>query len=373
MRPIYKRNLQLARISAAFQLLPEEKEDSVDKQATSARLKELIRYVEDQVTSPACLDDIKLFVEKLDRSGMKYLSEEYLPRLWKTLEGDNEKRQARLLSLKARYLAATSPLSYSAIASEKSKIKCLTCAAELDSAACSSCFTAIWKDALELYKDMATTSSDTLSVDPQLPPELALLVAFCSIRLASPNPQATLGFLPAASMRHLFHAIFVLEYQLSFSPKNSQLLLVLVQLHLLLGSSPRSRQLWEELGVKRTIMDSLGPLFYDRLSTVAPALLSPSDNWGWQLMDMLTSHFSYSLKLRMPRRLIDAFESGSYSSVLEIPKYIHDLRTSATRAISLVEETRSERMLGAPTWELFSDARFSMATPQLIRWGKTYS
>ena len=366
LRPIYKRNLQLARVSATFQLLPEEKGDSADGEAASARLQELVRYVEDQVTSPACFDDIKLFVEKLDRSGVKYLSQEYLPRLCKSLEGDGETRQARLLSLKVRYLVATSPLSYSAIAGEKSKIKCSTCETELDSAVCSSCFTAIWKDGLEMYQDMATKSSDTLSADPQLPPELALLVAFCSIKLASPNPNAAPSSLPAAVVRHLFHAILVLEYQLSFSPKNSQLLLVLVQLHLLLGSSPRSRQLWEELAVKRTIMDSLGPIFYDRLSTVSPALLSPSDNWGWQLMDMLTSHFSYSLKLRMPRRLIDAFESESYSSVLEIPKYIQNLRTSATRAISLVEETRSERMLGAPTWELFSDARFSMATPQLI-------
>jgi len=76
-------------------------------------------------------------------------------------------------------------------------------------------------------------------------------------------------------------------------------------------------------------------------------------------MDALTSHFSYSLKLRMPRRLVDAFESASYSSVLEIPKYIQNLRSSATRVISLVEETRSERVLGAPTWELFSDPRFT--------------
>ena len=91
-------------------------------------------------------------------------------------------------------------------------------------------------------------------------------------------------------------------------------------------------------------------------------MISPSDNWGWQLMDMLTSHFSYSLKLRMPRRLVDAFEAESYSSVLEIPKYISDLRTSATRAMSLVEESRAERLLGAPTWELFTDLRFSKAS-----------
>ena len=347
LRPIYRRNVLLARVSATFQLISDETDDSVDGQASSTRLQELTRYIEDQANSPACFDDIKPFVEKLDRSGMDHLAQEFLPQLCKKREseGDAEARQARLLSLKVRYLMATCPLSYSSVPDE--------------AAARTRCFTSIWQDGLEFYKDIATKSADTLSVDPQLPPELALLVAFCSIKLANTDPNGSLASIPASSRRHFFHAILLLEYQLSFSPKNSQLLLVLVQLHLLLGSAPRSRQLWDELGVKRTIMDSLAPLVYDRLSLTSPALLSPSENWGWQLMDMLTSHFSYSLKLRMPRRLVDAFESESYSSVLEIPKYIHNLRTSTTRAMSLVEETRSERVLGAPTWELFSDPRFS--------------
>lgn len=361
--PIYKRNILLARVSAAFQLLPNETDDIVDGKASSTRLQELIRYIEDQAKSPACFDDVKSFVERLDRSGMKYITHEYLPRLYKGPAGEGEARQAHLLSLKVRYLFATCPLSHSVIPGEAGKAKCVTCDTDIDSAVCFACFSEIWKDCLELYQDIAATPSDTLPVDPQLPPELALLLAFCSIKLASLDPKGTLSSVSIVSKRHLFHAILLLEHQRSLSPKNSQLLLVLVQLHLLLGSSPRARQLWEELGVKRTIMDSLAPLFYDRLSTVSPALLSPSDNCGWELMDMLTSHFSYSLKLRMPRRLIDAFEAESYSVILDIPRYIQDLRASATRAISLVEETRSERMLGAPTWELLSDLRFGMAAP----------
>lgn len=360
LRPIYRRNLLLARVSAAFHLLDHDGDDRTDDQASSVRLQELLRYIEDQVASPACFDDVKTFVEKLDLSGMQYLSSEFLPGLRKKLENSDSSDQASLLVLKTQYLVATCPLTYTSIPGDKPTSQCVTCESEGEVLACFKCFRKIWNAGLELYKDIATRSPDKLSNDPQIPPDLALLVAFCSIKLASPAPGLPLNSRSASQTRHLFHATLVLEYQLSFSPKCSPLLLVLTQLHLLLGSAPRARQLWEELGIKRTIMDSLAPLFYDRLSTVAPALLSPLDNSGWQLMDLLTSHYSYSLRLRMPRRLVDAFESESYSSVLEIPKYILNLRTSATRVMSLVEEARSERFLGAPTYELLSDARFGM-------------
>jgi hypothetical protein len=205
---------------------------------------------------------------------------------------------------------------------------------------------------------MATATPDRLSND-DIPADLVILAAFCGIKLASPRPDIPCSKLPVDSFRSIYRGLLLLERQLAFTPKNSQLLLLLLQLHLLVGSGPRARQLFEELRIKRTVMDSLGPLFYDRLSIVAPALLSPSDDYGWQLMDMLSGHYSVSLKLRMPRRLFEAFESQSYSSILTIPKYITDLRNSCTRAMSLVEEARSERMLGNPTWELLSEKRFS--------------
>lgn len=372
LRPIYKRNVLLARVSAVFQLLTPDGNDSIDGQASSLRLQELIRYIEDQATSPACFDDVKTFVEKLDQSGLTYLVNSFLPKLAE----NKEDYQAGLLALKFRYLATTCPLWYTTVPGEKPRSRCQACSSEGPYASCVTCFGAIWDEALVLYKDIAAKAPEKLSGDAYVPPELALLAAFCSIKVALPDPKATT--LPNAglgtALRHLARAVLVLEYQLSFSPKNAPILLVLVQLHLRLGSAPRARQLWEELGIKRTILDSLGPILYDRLSTVAPALLSPSDNWGWQLMDMLTSHYAYSLKLRMPRRLIDAFEAESYGSILDMPAYVTDLRTSATRAMSLVEETRSERVLGAPSWELFSDLRFSMfpslpfAVPLYVSW-----
>lgn len=252
----------------------------------------------------------------------------------------------------------TSPINYTTTADDKFRFTCTTCAGKTEYQSCQKCFNTTLRRALELYESIAIDSPDRLSTD-EIPAELIILAAFCNIKLASSNPDTPCSKLSADSFRYIIRALLLLERQLAFSPKNSQLLLLLLQLHLLVGSAPRSCQLFEELAIKRTIMDSLAPLFYDRLTTVAPALLSPSEDLGYRLMDMLTSHYVVSLRLRMPRRLTDAFEANSYSSVLEIPKYITNLRDSCTRAMSLVEEVRSERMLGCPTWELLSDLRFS--------------
>lgn len=234
----------------------------------------------------------------------------------------------------------------------------MSCEGKNEYQSCQTCFAEVLQRCLDLYEIIAVELPDLLSTD-DAPADLAILAAFCCIKLASPNPDVSCSTLPARSFRHIIRGLLLLERQLAFRPKNSQMLLLLLQLHLLAGSAPRSTYLFEELAIKRTIMDSLAPLFYDRLTTIAPALLSPSDDMGYQLVDMLTSHYQVSLKVRMPRRLIDALDSDAYSSVLGIPQYIIGLRNSCTRVMSLVEEIRSERMLGCPTWELLTHERFS--------------
>jgi hypothetical protein len=345
-------------VSAAFYLATNDKEDSGSNAASSLQLQELTQYIDVHATSPACFDDIKPFIELLGPLGMKNLAHKILPDLLKRNEIEGQASKAiKVLTLKVQYFVSTSPLSYTTIHGSSPSYKCSLCESETGTPSCLSCFSTLSWQGIQIYKSITEESPDGFSAEPDTLSELVLLIAFCSLQHAKLNSKPPYS---AESTRHILQAMLLLEHQLAFNPKHSQFLLLLLQMHLLVGSAPRSRQLLEDLTIKRTIMDSLGPLFYDRLSTLSPNVLSPSDNTGWQVMDMLSSHFNVSLKLRMPRRLIDAFESESYSSVLSIPKYINDLRRSCTRAISLVEENRSERLLGCPTWEFFSEDRYSM-------------
>lgn len=356
LKPIYRRNILLARVSAAFNLASNDGDDLAEGQPSSLRLRELIGYLHDQATNAACFDDIKSFVERLSPPAMQHLAFEHVPRIADETQGQVNAARVRTLALKLQYFVSTCPSMYANIPGPTRLRKCLASDEELDQNSISNTFSKVSQAALEVHKSLSDITNDHPAVETEIRPDLALLIALCHIQQAF--PPSTEKSLSPVSLQPLLRALLVLEHQLSLTPKHGAISLVLVQLYLLLGGPSRARDIWETLGVKRTIMDSLAPIFYDRLSTIAPALISPGDDQGWQLLELLNSHYAASLKLRMPRRLIDAFEAGSFGSILSIPKYTEDLRSSCTRAISLVEEVRTERALGFQFAEVLQDSRY---------------
>lgn len=334
-----------------------DEDDLIENEPASFRLRELVNYINDQGTNAACFDDIKSFAERLAPSAIKYLAYDFTSKLAEETEDVIKSARIRNLSLKLQYFAATCPSMYSTVPGEKPMRKCIVSGAEVDASSSGPAFTTVAETALKVHKSLAELTAKNPSVEAEIRPELAVIAALCYIQVAFP-PSVNMSNSPT-SYAPLLQALLLLEHQLSLTPKHSIISLLLVQLHLRVGSSPRAREIWDTLGVKRTIMDSLAPIFYDRLSTISPALISPSDETGWELLELLSSHFNVSLKLRMPRRLIDAFESGSYSSVIDIPEYMENLRWSCTRVLSLVEETRTDRIMGEHFSEVCTDPRFS--------------
>ncbi|KAG5999451.1 hypothetical protein E4U21_006790 [Claviceps maximensis] len=358
LKPIYKRNIILAKVSAAFILETNDEEDvDGDDKPSSARLQELLLYIEDQKASLACFNDIKEFVEKLDASGLKHLAYSYVPEMAKAAKDSVTSARIHLLSLKLQYFVATCPISRTQIAGEIPTSKCVICDSAFESESCHVCLSKISSAALKAYRSATDEFKDHAAVQDEVLPELALTVALCNVQMAfraGPGSFTT----ERPKLEFLVRALLVLEHQVFLTPKHSQSCLLLVQLHLLLGSAHRCREIWHGLGVKRTIVDSVAPIFYDRLSTVAPVILDSSDDWGWDLAETLRGHFANSLWMRMPRKLVDAFEAGSYGSIIDMPRYTDNLRFGCTRAMSLVEEVRADRMLGEPCGEFLHDARF---------------
>ncbi|EHK17854.1 uncharacterized protein TRIVIDRAFT_76406 [Trichoderma virens Gv29-8] len=357
MRPMYRRNILLARVLSVFNLGHSGESDVVDGRPSSLRLRELIHYLNDQYTSPACFSDVKTLMESLDSNGLKYLAFEHLPRLSEGDSKDFKVAITRLLALKTQYLLLTHRKTK--FRGQNQQLQCTVCEATVKSTLCNVCLSRFSEASVTFYDSVMKSDGENTKVNTEVLPELAILIAFCSLNLAFDGSAQTGKPLEPQEARHLIHATLLLDDQLAQNPGHSQLSLVLTQLHIRLGSAYRAADIWDVIGVKRTIIDSLGPVFYDRLSTIAPALLSSYDSWGSHLMDLLQSHYQISLKLKMPRRLVDAFESGSYSSVMGIPKYIDRLRMSCTRAMSLAEARRIERLLGQTSHELESDPRFN--------------
>ncbi|KAF4457038.1 hypothetical protein F53441_953 [Fusarium austroafricanum] len=360
LRPIYKRIILLARLSAAFNLASNDGDDLIENEPASFRLKELINYMNDQSISAACFDDVKVFAEKLSPEALKYIAYDFTPKLAQDSEDEIKSARIRNLAFKLQYFAATCPCMYSTVPAEKPLRKCLVSGTEVDSSSAGPAFATIAETVLKAHQSLADLTSKSPAVEAEIRPELAVIIALCNIQAAFP-PSTEKSNTPI-SYTPLLQALLLLEHQLSLTPKHSIISLLLVQLHLRVGSAPRAREIWDTLGVKRTIIDSLAPIFYDRLSTISPAMISPSDETGWELLELLSSHYNVSLKLRMPRRLIDAFESSSYSSVIDIPEFMENLRWSCTRVLSLIEETRTDRIMGEHFSEVFTDPRFTEVT-----------
>lgn len=332
MKPIYRRNVLLARVLAAFVLNSTDASDIADSQPSSIRFKELLAYIDDQAESPACFDDVRLWVETLDVDAIQYLA---IVHLAKNGAGSPRKQ---LLALKFQHLLASSPY----VASQQGDA-----------------IRSIFTSSMDLYKTIVASSKEPSMTDQDITAELSVLMAFCLVGLASTEPQHDIAQRTSDSSKLLLQALIILDRQLVITPKHSQVSLIAFQLHMLFGSSYEALEIWEPLAVKRTILDSLGPLFYDRVSTVSPSFASSEDNIGWDMISSIRGHYETSLKLRMPRRLIDAFQGGNYCSVMGVARYIEKLRYGCTRVISLVEEARGERLFGRTYGEIFDDPRYS--------------
>lgn len=360
-RAIHRRNILMARLLAAFHLNTDDEDDMLENRPSSLRIRELAHYIDDQSLSPSCFDDIKGFVGRLDEAGMKHIAYDYVPGLKEEVADVLKSARLHLLSLKLQYFVLSCVSTQFAHPRRGSTHHCTICDARTRHSFCPQCTSRISSAALEAYTSISQGAAKDSPLFTEIMPELALLHAFCSIRFAFHPARLDAPLLRPTSLRYLLRALLILEHQTVLTPKHSGISLYVVQLNLLLGSAHRAREVWDPLDIKQTILDSLSPIFFDRLSTIAPSVASPSSS-SHQLAK-LSSHYSVSLKLRMPQQLIDAFEAGNYSSVLAIPKYTHNLRASCTRAMSLVEETRAERLFGLSTAKMTEDTRFSEKLP----------
>ncbi|ROT37059.1 hypothetical protein SODALDRAFT_334126 [Sodiomyces alkalinus F11] len=359
VRPIYIRNILLARVAAAFQLGSDDPSESGPRGAASAQVEELQRYVRSQCSSPACFDDIRSFAEKLEPDELKKFAHDYVPGLAQEAAGDPLRSATiRTLAYQLQYLALTRPglvlpIPGSQSSSSADQWKCAVTGVVSNSSSCTERFRTIAESAAKLYRILTESLiPEGNGRDPDYVPELAILTATALVKLSGISDSGSVReHLPypiyAARCGRLLQATLILEYQLSRTPKHSRVTLLLVRLYLVVGCAARATALWETLDVKRTITDSLSPYFLDRLSTLSPIQVLPqSSRPAKALTNGVKSYYATSLKLRMPRRLADAFESENYTSILEIPEFINRLRVSCTMVMGFVEEARACRALG---------------------------
>ena len=362
-KSIYARSIQLARLKAAFLLRPADENDIADNKPSSTRLRDLTAYVDEQSHSPACFDDIRPFIEQLDPEGINFLVHYVEDQVRTAAEDQMKSRKAQLLASKLRYFALSCAKMSNSTPSEGSSKICSLCEATFTRRPCPSCLRSLIRECQTNRQEVSTApkGKPLHYSNQEIASELSYLIASCHILLALPHePPTSPSVLSHSAIKHLLHAYITTQADSSGPQENTPLTLLSMQLSIRLGAASNAGSSFDDLAIKRTVIDSLGPLFYDRIATISPALISPDQSdMGWNLHSLLKSHYDSSLRKPIPERFWDAVTEGSYSSVLGMPRYMMDLRRSCTRVMSLVEESRSDRMLGYRMDGFFVDTRYS--------------
>lgn len=323
--------------------------DEDPEAAESPRVGQIRVYIERNVARPSCFDDVKDYVERLSVSEMKQLL------LFLKTPGSLTGPYAdalQVLGLKIRYLMATCPQTLSVSPSEdttasRGSVVCRICN-EIAAKNCHQCLLRIASDALALQAALESEDRDIEHVERMdATSDLAIVAALALLKMSGLRQEKENGDaspLHRIDLKRFLQAVLVLDIQQGKSLENASLKLLLVQLYLLLGCANQANQLWIGLDVKRVILDSLGALYFDRISSVAPGLFRPPLG-GKPLMEQPKNYFFKTLRHGSPMRAWDAFEAGNHRSVLDIAEFWDRLRRSSAVIMTVIEERRGLRAI----------------------------
>ncbi|CAK7567585.1 MAG: hypothetical protein SEPTF4163_005551 [Sporothrix epigloea] len=345
---LYRKNVGIAILQTTFSLPPSLIPDA------SIRVEQLLSFIEGHLGNASLFNDVRCFIERLPIEEATDL----LGRLESTpSECTTSTTVRRVLVLKLRYLLATCPgtrcprsVVHVQTAETRSATNAalhgsnsfslfeLTCKICRNAApapeGCTHCLMKIATSALQLHRTLTGDESFISDILPKL----------------DRDPRIDLSLVTASVLIRLnrrLSAALILDMQHHQTPDDISIRLLLMRLSLCIGCSTHALAMWQPLGVKRSILDALGPLFYDRLSTISPGLFNgdPSTGCG-SLLEPVKHYFDTVLRQPSAVQIWDAFASGNYSSVLEMETYHTRLQQSATRAMAILEERRAARALG---------------------------
>lgn len=371
---MYKKTTALALLEMSFRIpKPLLLTSTTASDLLTPRLTQLCLFLDQNYDRLSAFDDLKGYVAELSFAEAKHFVEEMIPKiagdvgtaLWSpvacTAANTPSSRQPetlkgillKVLELKFRYLLTTCPQTLSEVASvvdgqpQTQRYRCRFCSKPASSP-CEGCLGSIISSAVSARQKISADAEHVKAIprldkDPRL--DLSMLVGLSLLKLSGIQRRARNVSQPPLqdiNTARLLQAVLILDTQLGETPNDTGLRLLLVQLYLLLGCASYAYQLWAPLGVKRTIQDAVSPLFFDRISTLAPGLFQGSR----PLMDPLRSYYEHTLRDPCPTRVWDAFSSGSYTSIINMAEYDSRLRRSCTVVMTVAEERRAARALG---------------------------
>ena len=130
--------------------------------------------------------------------------------------------------------------------------------------------------------------------------------------------------------------------------------MLLVKLYLLVGCVSRAKALWDKCGVKNAILDSLGSIFFDRISSIAPGFFIYGSS-TFRPMDPFYNYFENGLQRALPTMVLEAFKCNNWYSLLRMYVFGENLKRSCTLVMAVIEERRGLRIKTGKNTESLED------------------
>lgn len=258
-----------------------------------------------------------------------------------------------LLSLRLRihYLFTTSTKYYTPVKGGGG-MTCNFCDSPATLGRCETCLQSIAQSCIWNYNNglkQADLQQTLQSEDVDPFSDLTIVGVLCLLKLAcSQAPWESFETAPLAPVKpkFLLQAIVWMDAQYHIrARKNMVLALLLTKLYLLVGAVSYAKTLWDSLEVKNVTLDCLGPLFSDRLSSIAPGLWPANGEKQSPMMPYL-NYYTNATRKSIPSSLGHAFDHGNVASILQILETDERIKNSCTMVSSIVEDLRGTRAVG---------------------------
>lgn len=230
-------------------------------------------------------------------------------------------------------------------------LTCELCDNALEGSDCVYCLRSIAISALEAYKSGMDDDNLTQNILPKQSvnplSDIAVVGATCLLKLArlgrGPSPQGN-SSLFNADIQLFLQAVLWLDFHASTPlPKTTTHSLLLAKLYLLMGCVARAKALWGGLDIKNALLDSLGLLYIDRLSSIAPGVFLSGRSYDNPVEPFMV-HFTRGLRSTIPKRIMNSLEMGTYPSIGSMIQFAEKQTASCTLVMAVIEERRGLRM-----------------------------
>lgn len=191
---------------------------------------------------------------------------------------------------------------------------------------------------LRIYSSALSLGSALLATDNQYGDDAALLSVMGLVRLHLLHVTTTGSAATIEAQAPLYQSIVILTTVVGKSKHNYQAMLLLVRLHLLIGSVGLAVDVYPGLNIKQIQNDTLSHFLLTRISTLLPA-----ERRVEQILNEAGRIYESSSS-QTPNMLVLAFERSGYAQMMGFLEFSERVAGSVCRSMWEIERRRVERL-----------------------------